>query len=460
MIWKKRRIISWLFIFGFVMGLLLVIQYQYIENNYVTETSSVENLHPMAQGAPDFQGEVLWNKTYGSVKEDYGNSIVPIGTVGFAITGYTNSSGDLDVLLIGIDKDGTQLWNSTFGGPYEDIGYQMVRLNDGGFAIIADHQFGSNPAQVDFWLIRTDPFGQHLWNKTYGASNVQDSARSLITCSTGGFAIAGATIISGKSSEICLIRTDENGTQLWNQTYGGVLVDRSFGNYQLLDSSTGGFLVVGYTLNYGAGGNDVWAIRTNETGAVLWNQTFGGIDFDRPNVVIGCADGGFLISAGTMSFSAGDLDVWLVRIDSDGNLLWNVSYGGTYFDEGKALLELSDGSFLIGGCTTNYGVGNGDAWIIWTDENGTALHNWTIGGNLGEGCAAWVSVGSGILAFTGATASYGAGMSDVWLVLFHFEQIYADGAIPGYFGCILFLSLVVALGLGFFILRWKQNFRY
>ena len=183
-----------------------------------------------------------------------------------------------------------------------------------------------------------------LWTRTYGGSDF-DKGYSVQQTQDGGFIIVGFTESYGAGGEdVYLIKTDENGDTLWTRTYGGSSDD--MGN-SVQETTDGGFIIAGYTYSYGAGGSGVYLIRTDSLGDTLWTRTYGGSDDDYGYSVQQCQDGGFIIAGKTESYGAGYYDVYLIRTDSMGDTLWTKTYGGSDDDEGYSVQQCQDGGFII-----------------------------------------------------------------------------------------------------------------
>jgi hypothetical protein len=209
------------------------------------------------------------------------------------------------------------------------------------------------------------------------------------------------------------------GNWLWNRTYGGL--DYEWGSSAAM-CNDGGFAIVGSTSSFGAGDNDVWLVRTDSTGHILWNQTYGGTGGDVGRGLVRCSDGGFAIIAETGSFGAGQMDFWLVRTDSDGNHLWNRTYGGGNRDHGFSIVESSDGGFVLMGMTISFGGPDKDLWLVRTNSAGDHLWNYTYGGGQIDEGLSMVQCRDGGLAIVGYSDELG--MRDVWLVRTDNDGIY------------------------------------
>jgi hypothetical protein len=163
---------------------------------------------------------------------------------------------------------------------------------------------------------------------------------------------------------------------LWHQTYGGPDTDRA---YSLDLTSGGGFVLTGTTQSYGAGYYDVYLVKVTSLGIMQWDRTFGGSGEDYGYSVVQTSDGGYAIAGYTESFGAGNKDVYLIKTDQNGNLQWEMTFGGSDDDIGESLLQTPDGGYIIAGATHSYG-GMWDVFVVRTDSEGTLEWQQTYGG--------------------------------------------------------------------------------
>ncbi len=252
--------------------------------------------------------------------------------------------------------------NKTYGGAGSDFALALVQTIDGGYALAGrTYSFGAGGS--DIWLVKTDGFGNHLWNKTYGGTG-DDRTSSLIQTADGGYALVGTTYSFGAgSSDIWLVKTDSAGNMVWNKTYGGTNEDWA---YALIQAVDGGYTLIGETLSFGAGGSDVWLVRTDAFGNHLWNRTYGGTNVDGVFAFVQTTDGGYALAGHTNSFGAGSYDAWLVKTSADGSHEWNETYGGMDEDYACRLASTGYDGYVLAGSTKSFGAGSDDFWLFKT----------------------------------------------------------------------------------------------
>ncbi len=161
-----------------------------------------------------------------------------------------------------------------------------------------------------------------------------------------------------------LLLTAQAPDTLWTKTYGGTGFDDG---YSVQETSDGGYIVAGNTESFGAGGCDIYLIKTEADGDTMWTKTYGeGGDYDWLISVQPTSDSGYIVAGFTDSQGAGSADVWLIKTDSNGDTLWTKTYGGDAADYGYSVQQTSDGGYIVAGSTESAGSGNGDAWLIKT----------------------------------------------------------------------------------------------
>jgi predicted secreted protein len=292
------------------------------------------------------------------------------------------------------------IWDKTYGGAEDDTAAgETVQASDGGYAILGDtSSFGAGGS--DFWLIKTDADGNMQWNKTYGGTGTETSGDMCLT-SDGGYAMSGYTTSFGVGGQdFWLVKTDATGNLEWNMTYGETGNEYAYHVEQTLD---GGYALLGQTNSFGAGNNDFWLVKTDGSGNMEWNQTYGGTGNDVGIHVLQTVDGGYALVGSTGSFGAGSNDAWLIKTDVAGNVQWNQTYGGTGYDGGQCVEKTSDGGYAIACITTSFGAGSLDSWLVKIDSSGNMEWNMTYGGTGSDGPTHFIQTeddGYAIVGFT------------------------------------------------------------
>jgi len=358
--------------------------------------------------------DTMWTKTYGGTDYDIGNSVQQTSDGGYIITGAAKSfsAGDYDVGLLKTDPNGNLVWLKMFGGPNLDVGYSVQQTTDGGY-IIAGKTESYSLGLGDVWLFKTDSTGNLVWSKTFGGT-LDEYGSSVKQIAGGGYIIAGSTTSFGYgSADVWLLKTDPIGNLVWSKTLGGINLDIGL---SVAVASDGGYVVTGRQSSISAGGEDVGLLKTDTDGNLLWFRNFGGTENDGGEDVKETADGGFIITGYTASFTLGQKDVWLIKTDSEGIQQWSKSFGGTLNDVGYSVVQSQDGGYIVAGVTNSFGAGSADMGLLKTDSLGNLIWITSIGGPNADVATDIMRTSDGGYIITGVTDSFGAGLDDVWLV--------------------------------------------
>ena len=315
-----------------------------------------------------------WNRSFGGVNYFPASDVKQTNDGGYIFTGKTYSfgTGYGDFWLLKTDPDGDETWNKTFWKGNSSNVYTVQQTNDSGYILAGYADSPANEHSYDAWFIKTDSDGNEIWNQSYGGPD-SDFVKDIQQTNDGGYILAGYTYSFGQGlNDAWLIKTDSDGIELWNKTFGGV--DSDFLN-DVQQTSDGGFILAGYIRMFDIDDKDAWLIKTDSDGIELWNKTFGGVSYDSANGVKQTNDSGYILAGYTESFGQGQSDAWLIKTDSDGIELWNKTFGGVSYDSANDVKQTIDGGYIVAGQTSSFGIGDNDAWLIKTDENGNHVWN-------------------------------------------------------------------------------------
>jgi hypothetical protein len=261
-------------------------------------------------------------------------------------------------------------WNRTYGGPYGDGAWSVHDTDDGGY-IFAGYTSSLGQAS-DLWLVKTDSQGYMQWNKTFVGSG-EDVGYFATQTADGGYIVTGCTKSYGMGEErLWLIKTDSNGSREWDHIFGGFVSSSGDGGWAVDQTGDNGFIVTGYTRSYGAGGMDLWLIKTDSAGNRQWDKTFGGPKDDVGMSVVPTQDGGYIAAGRTASLSSGDDDIWLLKVNPEGGEQWNRTFGGQRDDVALQVIVLKDG-YALTGRTESVDSGGKKAFLLKTDLYGKKL---------------------------------------------------------------------------------------
>jgi len=355
-----------------------------------------------------------WHKGYGTDGGDHPHFVMETGDGGYIMTGEASSRRNSDILVVKTDGNGEKQWQRQLGGEGEDLGNYICETADGNFIVAG--ALDKNRA-----LIKLSPAGETIWEKTYSGAG-RDAIEGIELTSDGGIIATGylngeegtsfiihegqaflmktdadgsirwekdlspassqgfklreiddGFVISGTTprgdGDFCLIKTDKSGEIVWNKDYGG---DKQEDLYDFDVASDGGYILGGHKLIYGDVSQntdvfDFWLVKVDRDGELEWDRTFGQPRGYNPRYtrdecygVRQIPDGGYIMCGGngdeTRSFSEsgspyGPSDIWqvyLVKTDAKGNLLWERCYGSTEkHDAGEYLGLTRDGGYII-----------------------------------------------------------------------------------------------------------------
>ncbi len=356
--------------------------------------------------------QITFERTYGGTGYDNGSSVLQTDNGGYLIAGSTNSfgAGGDDMYLIKTDAHGETAWTRTYGGTGDDGARSVQRAVDGGFVTAGSTKsFGAG--HTDFYLVKIDTGGDTTWTKAVGDTNFDYFCSAKQTFDSG-YVLVGSTTVYNRVY-VYLIKTDARGDTQWIRSYGSGAFNQGSSVLQTSDSD---YVIVGYDYFPGGGSQGAILLRVNADGDYEWGVHYGGGGDDQCMDVDLTADGGCIIAGWTKSFGAGKSDVFLIKAGADGGPLWSKTFGGDSSDAGYSVQQTLDGGYIIAGYTASSGAGSNDVYLVRTDANGDMLWARTYGGASNDYAASVQQAADGGFIIVGTTYSFGAGNSDVYLI--------------------------------------------
>jgi uncharacterized delta-60 repeat protein len=312
-------------------------------------------------------GTIAWQKTYGGSSADRVTSVQQTVDGGYIVAGYTNSfgMGSGDFWILKLNSDGTIAWQKTYGRSSSDLAFSIQQTIDGGYIVAG----GSG----NFWVLKLNADGTISWQKTYGG-RTSASAYSVQQSADGGYIVAG-TICETDAFGNCtgifdmwLLKLNSDGTIAWQKRYGGSSSDHASSVQQTVD---GGYIVAGATASFGAGNYDFWVLKLNVDGTISWQKTYGGSGEDKAHSIQQTVDGGYILAGTTYSSSVGSQDMVILKLTTDGTVAWQKTYNGSSSVNWlSSIQETTDGNYVLAGLSEVCPYGYSDLIVMKLDANG------------------------------------------------------------------------------------------
>ena len=311
--------------------------------------------------------------TFGGNNNDNAEEIEATTDGGYIVVGSTssNSSGNTDIYLLKVDSMCNYQWSQAIGGTNNDWGYSIKQTFDKGFIIAASSNSYGNGG-YDAVLMKRDSLGNYVWKKTYGG-NDWDFAYSVVQTYDSGFVFCGETYNNTNGySDVYIVKTNPFGDTLWTKTFGGALIDKGNSVIETSDSN----IVVAGIINTTSDSTQIYIIKLTSTGTLLWDSIYGGVRYENANQIIETSDGDYVVIGGTSSVDPGiDESIYLFKINTNGNFLWQQTFGYDPFtpgknDEGVSIKEMSNGDLLLLSNAEKHGGGLHDISLIRVNSGG------------------------------------------------------------------------------------------
>lgn len=371
-----------------------------------------------------FQGEIDWIKTFGGSEIDQAVSVVKSNDNGYVVLGTTSSvdgdivdktSTDSDYWVLKLSETGNMIWSKTYGGSNDDVATHISNTSDGGYILSgysrsSDGDVSGNAGFHDYWILKLDSAGNKMWNKTFGYAG-SDQAWDVFQTSDGGYFVTGFFDVTasggagndGRSSgsrhgvgEYWAMKLNASGDYIWRRYFGGTNNDRS---YDALQTSDGGFLLIGssesndFDITDSKGSYDYWIVKLDASGTKIWTKSYGGSEIENGYAAAASSDGNYIFVGDARSSDQdvtnpkGNADLWAVKFNPQGAIVWNKSIGGSQFDSARSITSMPNGFYLLSGATrsadgdVSANNGENDAWMVIIDTNGTVLFEKNVGGS-------------------------------------------------------------------------------
>jgi hypothetical protein len=303
------------------------------------------------------------------------------------------------------------LWTRKIGGTGIDVGNEIIQTSDGGF-VIAGYTTSFGAIQRDSYIIKLDSSGSTIWANRYGG-NDYEIATSVKETQDEGY-IFSVFYSTASNVSLQLIKVNSAGDTLWTK-FVGTADDEVASNLQT--TNDGGFLVTGHTdaAALTNGKRDVWLVKLDSLGNKIWERTYGGPEDDGGYKLLNLSDGNLIIAGYSESFSSGgDRDGWIVKTNPSGNFMWSKSFGSGSYDEFNAAAEDEDGNLYFTGTTESSGDRN--LWIVKTDSAGNHILTKTYGGAQWEWGHDIKRTNDGNFIVTGYSQSNSSGLKQLWIL--------------------------------------------
>ncbi|MEW6367533.1 MAG: hypothetical protein AB1714_23130 [Acidobacteriota bacterium] len=304
----------------------------------------------------DASGEIVWQQAYGNAASEWAFAVQPMADGGNIAAGWTTTGGITRAWCLRLGASGNILWQKAYGNSSLTTPNMIRPTADGGAVLIGYVRttFGDN----DILVVKLDLSGNIVWQKQIGWAG-NDSGADIWQTSDGGYVAVGQV-----GTALLVIRLDATGNVLWMRSYGGYWTSGG----SIRQTSDGGYVVAARVS--GSGLDDAWCIKLDPSGNVAWQRAYGGPGPEALRLrVQQTSDGGYSLFGDTASFGSGSNDLWLVKLDQDGNVSWSNAYGTSAPEVFHSGEQTSEGGFVMSGWA--YGGLMSGSFVVRTTTDGT-----------------------------------------------------------------------------------------
>ncbi len=327
----------------------------------------------------DARGKVLWSVNEGGSESDGAGGVVPHPDGSFLIVGNTSSfgAGGQDGYLIKLSGAGQTEWTRTVGGPFTDQLTEVVLLDNGDF-LLTGATLKSSGSDRDAWVLRVDASGNPLWETTVGDNNAGEIFYSGVEALADSLLLLVGAVASGQTGDFDILITLVNGdgNVLWSRTYGAVGQELWEEAFDVAMTNDGNFVLCGYTSSQGAGGRDVYVLKIDASGNLIWERTFGGPRNESTGTILIAPSGEIYLGGSAVTRVTQQsqfTDAYLLKLTESGDLLWSLTLGGDGNESVADLLLASDGGIVVCGNTSSYSKSN-DIYFLKVTPDGSLVY--------------------------------------------------------------------------------------
>ncbi len=367
----------------------------------------------MMAGALNAQ-DAIWETIKGGYEDDIAYKVIRNSKGGYFVCGSTESKGvgKSDYYILKISEDGKAVQEKTYGGPDKDEARGMTETSDGNFVICGSTR-SDGRGKYDLWIHKLDEKGSVLWSDTYGGKK-DDEARYVIETFDQGFIIAGFSKSRGKGShDAYILKLTKEGERDWRKTHGGRGRDIANYIYQTADS---GYVFCGFTTTHSNGSYDFWISKIDKRGKAFWTQTYGDFNIEEACAVIPTDDKGYMVCGYQLSNKKQNFNILLIKLDQFGRDEWKKVIGENRMEQAFDMIQTSDGNFAICGYTNSVGSGKKDMYLVKVNKEGERMWDKTFGWEDNEEAFSLVETADGDFILAGYTESKGKGKKDLLIV--------------------------------------------
>ena len=381
----------------------------------------------MAAGGARAQLDTLWTRTFGGAYNDGFQSVIETTDGGFLAVGYTHSFGEAgtNVYAVKIDGDGNTEWSRAYGGSGRDYGFSVCEIG-GGYAI-AGYTTSFGAGREDAYILRITSAGDTLWTRTWGGP-ARDEARSIWATTDGGLLVGGATESFGSGeSDMCVLKFKADGDTLWTRLFGGALSDWGQSVCETADGCYG----IGGTSGSHTGNRDIYLVKTDAGGNLVWQNYYGSagdIDPDWGMSICATADSGITLTGYQALESKDPGDAIILGTDKNGGQVYLRRYLADYYQYGCGISVAHDGGLVICGAIKDPATQKNDLLVAKRVPGSGWLWAETLGGAGSDWGSSIVQSQPGCFVMAGHTESFGAGGFDGWIV----KMCDAAAAVPAH----------------------------